>query len=76
MEINRSEAMIILQAHRIEVSDMDPRSPIQIATQYVMTGQVALQPVPEQRLDSVARIQAEIAWPRLAEATSRVGSLS
>ncbi len=76
MEIDRNEALTILHAHRIEVSDMDPRSPIEIATQYVMTGQVALQQVPEQRMDSVAKIQAEIAWPGLTEATSRVGSLS
>ena len=75
MEINRSEAIVILQAHKIEVSDLDPRSPAEIATQFIMTGQVALEPVAEKRMDSVARIQAEIAWPRCQETPSRVGSL-
>ena len=64
MEINRSEAIVILQAHKIEVSDLDARSPTEIATQFIMTGQVALEPVAEKRMDSVARIQEEIAWPR------------
>ena len=76
MEIDRSEAITILQAHKIEVSDLDPRSPIEIATQFMMTGQVALKPVAEKQMDSVARIQAEIAWPGPAQQPGRVGSLS
>lgn len=75
MEINHTEAITILQAHKIEISDLDPRSATEIASQFIMTGQVALGAVVEKQMDSVARIQAEIAWPKCAQVPSRVGSL-
>ena len=76
MEISPGEAEEILHVHKIEVSDLDPRSPVKIATQFIMTGQISLGNLAEKSMDSVARIQAEIAWPRITEATSRAGSLS
>ncbi len=42
MELNPSEATQILRAHRIDVSDEDPRSAIAIAEQFMLTGKVAL----------------------------------
>lgn len=42
MELEHSEAAQILRAHRIELSDEDPRSVTEIAQQFMLTGDVAL----------------------------------
>jgi hypothetical protein len=42
MELNPSEATQILRAHRIDVSDEDPRPVTAIAEQFMLTGDVAL----------------------------------
>lgn len=60
MEISNQEALTILQTHHIEVAPEDTRSATEIAICYALNGS----PVPTETtpLDSVARIQQEIAW--------------
>lgn len=61
MELDTNEAAQILRAHNIEVAPRDPRTLIEIATHYTLTGSSAL-PDDYKPLDSVARIQQGIAW--------------
>lgn len=56
MELDTNEAAQILRAHNIEVAPGDPRTLIEIATHYTLTGSSTL-PDDYKSLDSVARIQ-------------------
>ncbi|MCA9344282.1 hypothetical protein KC946_00435 [Candidatus Saccharibacteria bacterium] len=53
MELSQSKAQEILKTNKIAVSPEDFRSSVEIATQFVLTGQVAINPLEEQRTENI-----------------------
>ena len=63
MELDITEALAILKASSIEIDGADPRTPLEIATQYILTDSVALE-TNSLMEDCVTRVKAEIAWQK------------